>query len=77
MFIIGRYSYKAWFPYDRPDRPSRLKTFEMIRTTGTIGGLHVIVRVPQRQETRGVISDFSGSDNIIFVWVSQTSQTYM
>ena len=25
----------------------------MIWTTGTIGGFHVIVRVPQRQETRG------------------------
>ena len=60
-----------------PITPVVSKRFEMIQTTGTIGGFHVIVRVPQRQETRGVISDVSESDNRIFVWVSQTSQTYM
>ena len=27
--------YKAWFPYDRPDRPSRLKK-KNVQTTGTI-----------------------------------------
>ena len=42
---------KAWFPYDRTDRPSR--KFEAIRTTGTIGSFHMIVLIASKARDAG------------------------
>ena len=40
MFIMGKQVYKAWFPHNCPDSPSRDPD-----NCGTIGGFHVIVWV--------------------------------
>ena len=52
--------------------PVASKNFKTIRTTGTIGGFHMIVSIASTTRDAGV----SGSDNRIFAsCVSQTSQT--
>ena len=44
----------AWFPYDRPDRPSRFKKIlKTIRTTGTISGFHMIVSIASKTRDAG------------------------
>ena len=47
---------KAWFPCDhpnRPDRPSRFKILETIRTTGAIGSFHMIVSIASKARDVG------------------------
>ena len=78
MFIMGRKVYKAWFPYDRPNHPSRFKKFRDDPDNWDNWWFPCDRPGDCLNDKRhGVISDVSGSDNRIFAWVSQTSQTYM
>ena len=51
------------------------KNFQTIRTTGTIGSFPYDRLDRLKGKRRGVVSDVSGWDKIIFPRVSQTSQT--
>ena len=56
-----------------------LKNFDMIRTTETIGGSHVIIQViaSTARDMGSSAMSMGQTHNRIFAWVSQTSQTYM
>ena len=62
-FLKQPFNLKAWFPYDRPDRPSRFKNFRYDQDDRL------------KDKRRVVAYDVSWSDNGIFARVSQISQT--